>query len=64
METAIQINKTFSLEDLACQGLKQQDVKELSAKIFIKDDRVYFFDQTDNKQYRLYSVIHKRSFFL
>ena len=64
METAIQINKIFSLEDLARQGLKQQDVKELSAKIFIKDDRVYFFDQTDNKQYRLYSVIHKRSFFL
>ncbi len=64
METAIQINKTFSLEDLAHQGLKQQDVKELSAKIFIKDDKVYFFDQTDNKHFRLYSVIHKRSFFL
>jgi len=64
METAIQINKIFSLEDLARQGLKQQDVKELSAKIFIKDDRVYFFDQTDNQHYRLYSVIHKRSFFL
>lgn len=64
METAIQINKTFSLEDLARQGLEQRDVKELSVKIFIKDDKVYFFDQTDNKQYRLYSVIHKRSFFL
>ncbi len=64
METAVQINKIFSLEDLARQGLEQRDVKELSAKIFIKDDKVYFFDQTDNKQYRLYSVIHKRSFFL
>ncbi len=64
METAIQINKTFLLEDLAHHGLKQRDVKELSAKIFIKDDKVYFFDQTDNKHYRLYSVIHKRSFFL
>ncbi len=64
METAIQINKTFSLEDLARQGLEQRDVKELTAKIFIKDDKVYFFDQTDNKHYRLYSIIHKRSFFL
>ncbi len=64
METAIQINKSFSLEDLARQGLEQRDVKELTAKIFIKDDKVYFFDQTDNKHYRLYSIIHKRSFFL
>jgi hypothetical protein len=64
MEAAIQIDKTFSLEELARQGLKQRDVKELSAKIFIKGDKVYFFDQTDNKHYRLYSVIHKRSFFL
>ncbi len=64
METTIQVNKTFSLEELAQQGLKQRDVKELSAKIFVKDDKVYFFDQTDQKHYRLYSVIHKRSFFL
>jgi len=64
METAILVNKTFSLEELARQGLERRDIKELSAKIFIKDDKVYFFDQTDNKHYRLYSVIHKRSFFL
>ena len=64
MEAAMQINKIFSLEELASQGLKEQDVKELSAKVFIKDSNVYFFDQTDKKHYRLYSVINKRSFFL
>ena len=64
MKAEIGINKTFSLEELARKGLKQRDVKELSAKIFVKDDKVYFFDETDNKNYRLYSVIHKRSFFL
>ncbi len=64
MEAEIGINKTFSLEELARKGLKQRDVKEISAKIFVKDDKVYFFDETDNKHYRLYSVIHKRSFFL
>ncbi|HDO06075.1 MAG TPA: hypothetical protein ENG85_00155 [Bacteroidetes bacterium] len=64
METAMQINKIFSLKELASQGLKEQDVKELSAKVFIKDSNVYFFDQTDKKHYRLYSVINKRSFFL
>ena len=64
MEAAMQINKIFSLKELASQGLKEQDVKELSAKVFIKDSNVYFFDQTDKKHYRLYSVINKRSFFL
>ena len=64
MEAEMQINKIFSLEELASQGLKEQDVKELSAKVFIKDPNVYFFDQTDKKHYRLYSVINKRSFFL
>ncbi len=64
METVIQINKTFSPEELASQGLKEREVKELSAKVFVKGGNVYFFDQTDKKHYRLYSVIHKRSFFL
>ncbi len=64
METAIQINKIFSLEELASQGLKKRDIKELSAKVFVKDSNVYFFDQPDKKHYRLYSVINKRSFFL
>jgi len=64
METAIQINKSFSLEEIASQGLKEREVKESSAKVFVKDTNVYFFDQTDKEHYRLYSVIHKRSFFL
>ncbi|UBM62747.1 hypothetical protein LA303_01905 [Candidatus Sulfidibacterium hydrothermale] len=64
MESVIEMNQTFSLEELARKGLKERDVKELSAKIFVKDDKVYFFDEIENKHYRLYSVIHKRSFFL
>jgi hypothetical protein len=64
MKPVIEVNQTFSLEELARRGLKERDVKELSAKIFVKGDKVYFFDETENKHYRLYSVIHKRSFFL
>jgi len=60
----LEINKTFSIEELAKAGLKQRDVKELSAKVFVKEDKVYFFDESENKHYRLYSVINKRSFFL
>ncbi len=61
---SLEINQTFLIEDLAKAGLKQRDIKELSAKVFVKDDKVYFFDELDSKYYRLYSVINKRSFFL
>ena len=63
-ELILKIDQTFSIEELAKAGLKQRDIKELSARVFVKDDKVYFFDESVNKQYRLYSVIHKRSFFL
>jgi hypothetical protein len=61
---SLEINQVFSIEELAQAGLRQRDIKELEAKIFVKEDKVYFFDKTDHKHYRLYSVIHKRSFFL
>jgi len=61
---SLEINQKFSIEELAQAGLRKRDIKELTAKIFVKEDKVYFFDETDNKQYRLYSVIHERSFFL
>lgn len=61
---SLEVNQEFSIEELAKAGLRKRDIKELTAKIFVKGDKVYFFDETDNKQYRLYSVIHKRSFFL
>ncbi len=64
MADKITINQIFSLEDLARAGLKKLNVKELTAKIFVRGDQVYFFDHTDDNHYRLYSVIHKRSFFL
>lgn len=64
MADKITLNKIFSLEDLAKAGLKNLNVKELTAKVFVRGDKVYFFDSTDDNHYRLYSVIHKRSFFL
>jgi DNA-binding transcriptional regulator GbsR (MarR family) len=64
MEQSITINQTFSQDELAKAGLKELDVHEISAKVFTKGDRVYFFDETDQELYRLFSVIHKRSFFL
>jgi len=64
MEHPITINQTFSPEELAKAGLKELEVPKLSAKVFAKGDQVFFFDETNHKHFRLFSVIHKRSFFL
>lgn len=60
----LKLNQTVSVEEIAVAGLKEMDITEISAKIYEKGDRVYFFDKTDSSHYRLFSVIHKRSFFL
>ncbi|MBN2616511.1 MAG: hypothetical protein JXR71_12530 [Bacteroidales bacterium] len=64
MEHALTINEMFSIEELAKAGLRQLDVPNISAKVFAKDDQVFFFDETNHDLYRLFSIINKRSFFL
>lgn len=60
----LEINQTVSTEEIATAGLKEMNVAKVSAKIYEKGDKVYFFDEMDSGLYRLFSVIHKRSFFL
>jgi len=63
-EETLKINQSVTAEEIAFAGLKELNVAEVSAKIYEKGDKVYFFDEIDSEHYRLYSVIHKRSFFL
>ena len=60
----LKINQTVTATEIVQAGLKELDVAEISAKIYEKGDKVYFFDEMDADHYRLYSVINKRSFFL
>ena len=63
MET-LELNQTVSVKDIALAGLKKMNIPEVSARIYEKGDKVYFFDKMDSDHYRLFSIIHKRSFFL
>lgn len=63
-EETLKINQTVTAKEIDLAGLKKLNVAEISAKIYEKGDKVYFFDEMDSEHYRLYSVIHKRSFFL
>ena len=60
----MELNEEYSLSQIKSNGLVEKSVKDLDAKIFTNDNKVYFFENVENKFYRLYSVISKRSFFL
>jgi hypothetical protein len=57
-------NVTYTVEQLREFGLNNQRKLRENAEIYIKDDKVYFFEQLDSEHLRLYTVINKRSFFL
>ena len=60
----MKINEQYSLTEIKSNGLIEKNVKDLDAKVFTADNKVYFFENVGNKIYRLYTVINKRSFFL
>ena len=60
----MKINEEYSLSEIEFNGLIEKTVKDLDAKVFTADNKVYFFENVGNKIYRLYTVINKRSFFL
>ena len=60
----MKINEEYSLTEIESNGLIEKNVKDLDAKVFTANNKVYFFENVGNKIYRLYTVINKRSFFL
>ncbi len=57
-------NVTYTIDQLREYGLNNQQKLRDNAEIYIKDDKVYFFEQLDSEHLRLYTVINKKSFFL
>ena len=60
----VKINEKYSLNQIKSNGLIEKEVKEVDAKIFTRNNKVYFFENVDDRSFRLYTVISKRSFFL
>ncbi len=60
----MRLNEQYSIHQIKSAGMVEKSLKDLNAKIFTGNDKVYFFENVGNKRYRLYSVINKRSFFL
>ncbi len=60
----MEINSYYSTVQLESNGLIEKVVKDISASVYVKDHKVYFFESINNEKLRLYSIINKRSFFL
>ena len=60
----MEVNEAYSLHQILANGMTEKDVEEVEARIFTKDNKVYFFESLNSEYLRLYSVINKRSFFL
>ena len=60
----MEVNTTYSIEDIKRLGLFEGAANRENAKVFIKGDKVYFFEAIDNEHLRLYTIINKKSFFL
>ena len=57
-------NNTYTIDEIRQFGLNDERFIRENAKVFVKDNRVYFFEEIDSDHLRLYSVISKKSFFL
>jgi len=64
-EIAMRINGFYTKQQIDAEGLTEYQAKDIKAKVYLNGTKVYFFELDNNQQnYRLYSIIHKRSFFL
>lgn len=63
-ESTLKVNKTYSKTQVESIGLVPKKAEKISSRIFIKNDKVYFFEDLKNNKLRLFSIINERSFFL
>ena len=61
---ALELNQTYSRSQVEANGLKPKKADKISSRIFIKNGKVYFFEDLHNDNLRLFSIINERSFFL
>ncbi len=60
----MEVNAIYSIEEIKQLGFYEERANRENAKVFIKGDKVYFFEEIDSGHLRLYTIINKKSFFL
>ena len=60
----MEINRTYTYNEIAESGLQPHNIENIDVSVFESTDKVFFFEPVDNENFRLYSIISKKSFFL
>lgn len=63
-EIALELDKTYSENQVESIGLIPREAKNISSKVFVKNSKIYFFEDLKNSNLRLFSIINEKSFFL
>lgn len=60
----MKIDQIYTAIDISNYGLTPREIMNVSYKVFEKEQKIYFFEELKSDEFRLYSVIGERSFFL
>lgn len=64
MEYLLNIDETYLESHVESIGLVPRKADNISSRVFVKNNKVYFFEDLNNKRLRLFSIINEESFFL
>jgi hypothetical protein len=62
--TEMEIDNIYTESEIKEHGLAPNKLENFDFKVFQGSSKVYFFEPIGSNNYRLYSVISKKSFFL
>jgi len=60
----MKIDQIYTEREISNFGLTPREIMNVSYKVFEKEQKIYFFEELQRDEFRLYSVIGERSFFL
>ncbi|MDZ7742075.1 MAG: hypothetical protein U5Q03_10070 [Bacteroidota bacterium] len=60
----MELDKIYTFNEIASFGLTPNQIENVDFKVYEGTKKVYFFESVGGNNFRLYSIISKKSFFL
>ncbi len=60
----MELDKIYTFNEITSFGLTPNQIENVDFKIYEGTKKVYFFEPVGGNNFRLYSIISKKSFFL
>lgn len=60
----MKIDQIYTEREISNYGLSPKEIMNVCYRVFYKEQKIYFFEELEKDEFRLYSVIGEKSFFL